>query len=116
MVIPAEKTQHKANWYDYLMLNHPAAAAVDQQAENGRRRSAAEKEKYERLAADLVDREMIAQTVRNASKRPRLDAIEALDGESQTWQKDLYIFRGTSLIKDSAPLGPYGRTMPGPLQ
>ena len=71
MVIPEEKTQHKANWCDSLMLNRPAAAAVDQQAENGRRRNAAEKEKYERLAADLVDREMIAQTVRNASKRPR---------------------------------------------
>ena len=32
-----------------------AAAAVDQKAEDGRRRNAAEKEKCERLAADPVD-------------------------------------------------------------
>ena len=54
-----------------------AAAAIDQQAEDGRRRNAAEEEKHERLAADPVERERIEQTVRNAAKRPRPDAIDA---------------------------------------
>ena len=59
-----------------------AAAAVDQQADDGRRRNAAEKEKHERLAADPVERERIEQTLRNAAKRPHSDAIDALDAES----------------------------------
>ena len=65
-----------------------AAAVVDQQAEDGRRRNAAEEKKHERLAPDPVERERIAQTVRNAAKGPRPDARRRI------------------------PLGPYSRYMP----
>ena len=65
------------------VLQAAAAVAVDKKAEDGRRRNATEKKKNARVAACPVERERIAQTVRNAAKRPCPDASDALDAESQ---------------------------------
>ena len=45
------------------LLQAAAAAVVDQLAEDGRCRNAAEEEKHERRAADPVERERIEQTL-----------------------------------------------------